>query len=53
MLDQLEVPKSTIRAALGSLTANATVEQRDGVYAIVDPLFGEWIAGLETGGDDD
>ncbi len=53
VLDQLEVPKSTIRAALGSLTANATVEQRDGVYAIVDPLFGEWIAGLESGGDDD
>jgi len=45
-LEQLDVPKSTIRAALHSLVANATVEQRGVDYVIVDPLFAEWIAAL-------
>ena len=52
VLEQLAVPKSTIRAALRSLTANATVEQRGEDYVIVDPLFAEWIAGLREPGDE-
>ena len=46
VLEQLDVPKSTVRAALRSLAANATVEQRGEDYVIVDPLFAEWIAAL-------
>ena len=46
VLEQLDIPKSTARAALGALRANATVEQRGEEYALVDPLFAEWIAGL-------
>jgi len=52
VLEQLDVPKSTIRAALRSLTANATVEQRGEDYVIVDPLFAEWIARLHETGDE-
>jgi uncharacterized protein len=52
VLEQLDVPKSTIRAALRSLTANATVERRGEDYVIVDPLFAEWIARLHETGDE-
>jgi hypothetical protein len=49
-LEQLALPKSTARASLRSLLANATVEQQGDDYVVVDPLFAEWIAGLrETG----
>jgi hypothetical protein len=52
VLEQLDLPKSTARAALQSLVANATVEQKDDHYVIIDPLFAEWIAKLrETSGD--
>jgi hypothetical protein len=46
VLEQLDLPKSTARAALGSLLANATVEQQGDAYVVVDPLFAEWIGGL-------
>ena len=46
MLEQLDVAKSSVRAALSQLLAQALVEQRDEEYALVDPLFAEWIAGL-------
>src|SRR4051794_22741210 len=53
VLEQLDLPKSTARAALQSLVANATVEQKDDVYVVIDPLFAEWIAKLrESSGDD-
>ena len=52
ILEQLDLPKSTARAALQSLVANATVEQKAEHYVIIDPLFAEWIANLrETSGD--
>jgi hypothetical protein len=51
VLEQLDIPKSTARAALKSLSANATVEQRDDDYVLVDPLFAEWIASLRDSGD--
>ena len=52
VLEQLDLPKSTARAALQSLVANATVEQKDDDYVIIDPLFAEWIANLrETSGE--
>lgn len=50
VLEQLDVPKSTVRAALTGLVGNATVEKRGDEYVIIDPLFAEWITGLrETG----
>jgi hypothetical protein len=52
VLEQLDMPKSTARAALTSLRANATVEQRGEDYVLVDPLFGEWIASLRDAGND-
>jgi uncharacterized protein len=53
VLDQLDLAKSTANAALGTLSASATVEQRQADYSIVDPLFAEWIESLrETSGDD-
>ncbi|MDQ4030693.1 MAG: hypothetical protein M3168_06585 [Actinomycetota bacterium] len=53
VLEQLDLPKSTARASLQALVANATVEQRGDHYAVVDPLFAQWIASLrETPGDE-
>jgi uncharacterized protein len=46
VLEQLDLHKSTARAALQALVTNATVEQAAENYALVDPLFAEWIAGL-------
>jgi uncharacterized protein len=46
VLEQLDLAKSTARAALQSLVASATVEQKDDVYVVIDPLFAEWIANL-------
>jgi DNA-binding IclR family transcriptional regulator len=51
VLEQLDLPKSTARAALQSLVANATVEQQADEYVIIDPLFAEWIAGLRASGE--
>jgi hypothetical protein len=52
VLAQLDLPKSTARAALKSLAASATVEQRGDDYVIVDPLFAEWIGRVRETGDD-
>ena len=46
VLEQLDLPKSTARAALQALLANATVEQQTENYVLVDPLFAEWIGQL-------
>jgi hypothetical protein len=46
VLEQLDLKKSTARAALGLLVATADVESGDGRYSVVDPLFAEWIARL-------
>lgn len=52
VLEQLDLPKSSARAALNLLAASATVEREGDVYRIVDPLFAEWIASLrEASGD--
>ena len=51
VLEQLDVPKSSVRAALSQLLARALVEQRDEEYALVDPLFAEWVGGLRETGD--
>jgi uncharacterized protein len=54
VLEQLDLPKSTARASLQGLLANATVEQQGDEYVVVDPLFAEWVGSLrETPGDDD
>jgi len=52
VLEQLDLPKSTARASLRSLVANATVERRGDDYIVVDPLFAEWISHLRTSGDE-
>jgi hypothetical protein len=53
VLEQLDLRKSTARAALQTLVANATVEQAAETYVLVDPLFAEWISNLrESSGDD-
>ena len=52
VLEQLDIAKSTARAALKSLTAKATVEQRGEEYVVVDPLFAEWVASLREAGDE-
>jgi uncharacterized protein len=52
VLEQLDLPKSTARAALTSLVASATVEQRGEEYVVVDPLFAEWIANLRETGEE-
>ena len=46
MLEELDLKKSTARAALQSLVASADVEIRDDAYGLVDPLFAEWIGDL-------
>ena len=46
VLEQLDLRKSTARAALAGLVADATVEQRDEPLPFVDPLFAEWIGRL-------
>ena len=51
VLEQLDAPKSSIRAALSQLLARALVEQRGEEYVLVDPLFAEWVRGLRGTGD--
>ena len=51
VLEQLDLPKSTARASLGLLAANATIERRGEDYALVDPLFAQWIRRLRDPGD--
>jgi hypothetical protein len=46
VLEELDLKKSTARAALQSLVASADVETRDGAYGLVDPLFAEWVGEL-------
>ena len=52
VLEQLALAKSTARAALGSLVAGATVEQRGDEYVVIDPLFAEWISRIRSSGDE-
>ena len=54
-LRRLELTKDVVRRALPRLAATAEIEERDeGGYAVVDPLFAEWIARLnEQPGEDD
>jgi hypothetical protein len=51
VLEQLDIPKSSMRAALGQLAASATLERRGEEYVLIDPLFAEWIAGVRDAGE--
>jgi hypothetical protein len=51
VLHRLDLRKSTAQAALRGLVADATVELRHGRYAVVDPLFDEWIGRLRESGE--
>jgi len=46
VLEELDLKKSTARAALQSLVASADVETRDDAYGLVDPLFADWVGGF-------
>ncbi len=53
-LRQLDISKGTTRDAVRSLLESADLETNEsGSYALVDPLFGEWVAGLPDSGDDE
>jgi hypothetical protein len=52
VLDQLGLKKSTAQGSLKSLLEDATVELRVDGYALVDPLFAEWIGGLRLAGEE-
>ena len=55
-LRRLELTKDVVRRALPRLAATAEIEEREGGgYAVVDPLFAEWIARLndQPGEEDD
>jgi hypothetical protein len=49
VLARLELDKATAYKALRRLAATAEVERDDGDYAIVDPLFAEWISRTGSG----
>jgi hypothetical protein len=49
VISRLALTKSMIRRALPRLSATAEIETVDGAHTVVDPLFAEWIAGIETG----
>jgi uncharacterized protein len=51
VLEQLGLPKSSARSALTALVGNATIERRGERYAVVDPLFEEWVATLREAGE--
>ena len=48
VLARLDLDKATAHKALRRLAAAAEVERTDGRYAIVDPLFTEWIQRLQN-----
>jgi hypothetical protein len=52
VLERLDLAKSTARASLRSLVANATVERQEDAYVVVDPLFAEWIANVREFGEE-
>jgi hypothetical protein len=46
-LRRLELTKDVVRRALPRLAATAEIEEREaGGYSLVDPLFAEWVGGL-------
>jgi len=51
VLEQLGLPKSSARSALTALVGTATIERRGERYAVVDPLFEEWVATLREAGE--
>jgi hypothetical protein len=50
VLESLGLAKSSARSALVALQASAIVERDGDRYALTDPLFEEWIAGLRGAG---
>jgi DNA-binding IclR family transcriptional regulator len=51
VLEGLGLAKSSARSALVALQASALVEREGDRYALTDPLFEEWIAGLRDTGE--
>ncbi len=53
-LRRLELTKDVVRRALPRLAATAEIEEREqGGFAIVDPLFAAWVAGLNDRAGDE
>jgi hypothetical protein len=51
VLEGLGLAKSSARSALVALQASAIVERDGDRYALTDPLFEEWVAGLRGAGE--
>jgi hypothetical protein len=47
--NRLELTKDMVRKALPRLSATAEIEVVDGKQVVVDPLFAEWIEGINDG----
>jgi hypothetical protein len=52
VLKRLELTKDIVRKALPRLSATAEIETIDGKHVVVDPLFAEWIEGINQGIDE-
>jgi hypothetical protein len=49
VLHRLEMSKDVVRKALPRLSATAEIESVEGKHVVVDPLFAEWIEGINGG----
>lgn len=53
VLQRLDLEKGTATAAVGRLLETADIEEAGaGKYRVVDPLYAEWIATLDSGADE-
>jgi len=49
VLARLALEKPTAQAAIERLAASAEIEPDEGKYRVIDPLFAEWIAQVDSG----
>lgn len=49
VLQRFELTKDMVRRALPRLQATGEIETVEGKHAVVDPLFADWITGLNGG----
>ncbi len=49
VLARLALEKPTAQAAIERLAASAEIELDEGKYRVIDPLFAEWIAQVDSG----
>jgi hypothetical protein len=49
VLARLALEKPTAQAAVARLLAAAEIEHEGGEHCVIDPLFAEWIAQVDSG----